>query len=365
MDKSTINAGGRLEFIDGMRAYAIIMMLQEHVIAQTLADGWRESGGWLYSVWHHIGGATAPAFLFASGLIVAYLLFQDPEVFDRARLKKYLRRGAHLLILGYLLQMNWKTVVSLFSADGYVWHWAMSTHILHAIGIGIFAVTALAYLTRSFRWLFPIAALVLMHAAFSFGSIITLQDELPGVLRIFSSYVLRSDASFPVLTWVGFSLAGGALGFLVVALRLHERIWVFPLLIVLGYFIRIRSWFILRDTYAVWWSDYSEWLNYSIFTYYRLGEVLMVAGVIGFITKFVTMPKFIHATAKESLGIYFLHSILVYGSMTGIGMNTFLWHRLDPYMSVTLALLLLALFTVYAVKAPAIRKRLPFMGFLK
>jgi uncharacterized membrane protein len=365
MDKSTVNAGGRLEFIDGMRAYAILMMLQEHVIALTLADGSRDSGSLLYSVWRHIGGATAPAFLFASGLIVAYLLFQDPDVFDRARLKKYLRRGVHLLILGYLLQMNWKTLVSLYSGDGYFWHWAMSTHILHAIGIGIFVVTALAYLTRSFRWLFPVAAIVLMHAAFSLGSIVTLRDELPGVLRIFSSYVLHSHASFPVLTWVGFALAGGALGFLVIELRLHERIWVFPLLIVLGYMIRARTWFILRDTYAVWWTDYSEWLNYSVFTYYRLGEVLMVAGVIGLLTKFVTMPKFIHATAQETLGIYFLHSILVYGSITGIGMNTFWRHSLDVYTSVTLALLLLVLFMVYAVKAPAIRRRLPFMRFLK
>ena len=39
MDKATINAGGRLEFIDGIRAYAIIMLLQDLVIAQTLAAG--------------------------------------------------------------------------------------------------------------------------------------------------------------------------------------------------------------------------------------------------------------------------------------------------------------------------------------
>lgn len=365
MNQPASGVEGRLEFIDGMRAYAILMMLQLHVIGLTLADRWRESGSFLYSLWNHSGGAIAPAFLFAAGLIIAYLLFRDPAAIDRARLKKNLWRGVHLLILGYLLQLSYQTVVCLYNGDGCFWNWAARTHILHSIGVGVLVVTALAYLTRSVRWLFPVAALVLMHVSFAFGSIVTLQDELPGVLHLFSTYVLISHASFPVLTWVGFMLVGGALGFLVIELQLHRRTWVFLLLLILGYLIRMRSWLILRDTYAVWWTDYSEWLKYSVFTYYRLGEVLMIAGVIGILTKFIPMPKSIQATAQETLGIYFLHSILVYGSLIGIGMDTYLNRTLDPYTSVLLALAVIALFMLYAVKAPAIRARVRVMRYLR
>ncbi|MBE0643504.1 MAG: DUF1624 domain-containing protein [Bacteroidetes bacterium] len=365
MKKANGDAGGRLEFIDGMRAYAILMMLQVHVIGLTLADRWRDSGNALYALWRHTGGAIAPAFLFASGLVVAYLLFRDSERIDTSRLKKNFRRAAQLLILGYVLQLNPEILVYLFTGDGSFWRWLTHTHVLHAIGIGIFAVTALASLTRSVRWLFPVAALLLMHACFAFGSIVAVQDDLPGALRLFSSYVLLSHASFPVLVWTGFALAGAALGFLVVAWQLHRRVWVFPLLAVLGYVIKDRSWHILDDTYALWWTDYSEWLNYSVFTYYRLGEVLMVAGIIGLLTRFVTMPKAIHATAKETLGIYFLHSILVYGSVTGIGMDTFMHRNLDGYASGVLAVVVIVLFILYAVNAPAIRGRLPFMKYLR
>jgi uncharacterized membrane protein len=365
MEKPDPGAEGRLEFIDGMRAYAILMMLQLHVIGLTLADSRRESGSFLYSLWQQSGGAIAPAFLFASGLIVSYLLFRDPAAIDRARLKKNLWRGVHLLILGYLLQMNWHTFLCLFNGDGCFWHWLQRTHVLHTIGVAVFIVTALAYLTRRVRWLFPVAALVLMHLSFTLGSIVTVRDGLPGVLRVFSTYVLESHASFPVLTWTGFALAGAALGFLAVELQLHRRTWVFLLLPVLGYAIRMRSWYILRDSYSVWWSDYSQWLDYSVFTYYRLGEVLIIAGVIGLLTRFVTLPKFIHATARETLGIYFLHSMLVYGSVTGFGMDAFLRRNLDAYTSVLLALAVIALFILYAVKAPAIRRRLPVMRFLR
>lgn len=365
MNQPAPGVEGRLEFIDGMRAYAILMMLQLHVIGLTLADRWRESGSALYSLWKHSGGAIAPAFLFASGLIVAYLLFRDPTAIDRARLKKNIWRGVQLLVLGYLLQMNWHTFLCLFNGDGCFWHWTQRTHVLHSIGVGMVVVTGLASLTRSVRWLFPVAALVLMHVAFAFGSIVALRESLPGILQVFSTYVLESHASFPVLVWTGFMLAGAAMGFLVVEWQLHRRAWVFLLLAVLGYLIRMRSWLILRDTYAIWWSDYSEWLDYSVFTYYRFGEVLMVAGVIGLLTRFVTLPKVIHATAKETLGIYFLHSMLVYGSLTGFGMDAFLRRNLDPYTSVLLALSVIALFMLYAVKAPAIRARLGVMRYLR
>lgn len=353
--------GSRLQFVDAIRAYAILMMLQGHVIELTLADGWRDAGNALYAAWRHMRGVTAPVFFFASGLIVAYLLYRTPESIDRVRLNKNLWRGGRLIILGYLLQLSWDTLICLYHGDACFWNWASRTHVLHTMGVGIFAVTALAYITRHFRWLFPIAALLLMQAAFVFGPIVTLQENLPGVLQVFSTYVLKVHAAFPVLTWLGFPLAGAILGFLVVELRLHERIWMFLLLPAIGYLLSSHSWFILNSVYSNWWSEYSDWQNYGVFTYFRLGEVLMIAGLIGLLTKVVTLPKAIRATARETLGIYFLHSIVVYSA----GMKTFWWHSLDFSLSILLALLLMVAFIVYAIYAPAIRKQLPFMKYLK
>lgn len=353
--------GGRLEFVDAIRAYAILMMLQGHVIELTLADSWRDPGNVLYAAWRHMRGVTAPIFFFASGLIVAYLLYRTPSGIDSVRLKKNLWRGGRLILLGYLLQLSWDTIVCFFHGDECFWNWASRTHVLHTIGVGIFVVTALAYVTRHLRWLFPIAAFLVIQAAFVFGPMVTVQDSLPGVLQIFSTYVLRVHAAFPVLTWLGFPLAGAILGFLVIELRLHERIWVFLLLPAIGYLLTSHSWFILHAVYGAWWSDYSDWLKYGVFTYYRLGEVLMIAGVIGLLTKVITLPKATRATARETLGIYFLSSIVIYSS----GLKTVLWHSLDFTLSFLLALLSMAVFTAYAMYAPAIREQLPFLKYLK
>ncbi|MCB2204593.1 DUF1624 domain-containing protein [bacterium] len=356
------DAGGeRLEFVDAIRAYAILMMLQGHVIVLTLADSWRDSGNAVYFMWRHMRGATAPAFFFASGLIVAYLLYRTPALIDTVRLKKNLWRGGRLIILGYLLQFILETFDYLYTGSDWLWGWAARTHVLQTIGVGIFVITALAYITRHFRWLFPVAAFILMQAAFVLGPIITLEESLPGALQLFSPFVLKAHASFPVLTWLGFPLAGAILGFLVLELRLHERSWMFLLLPVAGYLLKSNSWRILHSIYSNWWTEYSDWLSYGVFTYYRLGEVLIIAGIIGLLTKMIRLPHAIRATAKETLGIYFLHSLIVYNPVMETGWG----HSLEFYQSILLAVLLIAVFIAYAVYAPVIRKRLPFMKYLK
>lgn len=356
---------GRLEFVDAMRAYAILMMLQGHVIALTLADQWRVQDNPFYTVWRHMRGVTAPTFFFASGLIVAYLLFRNRDAFDVVRFRKNFLRAGRLIILGYILQLSWEVPVCLIQGEPCAWEWALRTHVLHTIGVGMIVVSLLAYASKKYRWLFPVLALILTHAAFVLGSAVTVQEELPGVLALFSTYVLNRYAAFPALTWVGFTLSGATVGFLVVELRLHRHAWIYLVFLYLGYLLKSNAWHILRDAYADLWSDYSMFLDYAVFTYYRLGEVLMVAGVLGILTRFVNMPRVIHAVAKETLGIFFLHAIVVYGAVFGFGMSTFFWHAWTPFVSVVAALLLVVVFMLYAAWAPKIRERIPLMRYLK
>ena len=56
----------RLFFIDLMRAYAIIMMVQGHAIDATIASKYRLSTEFFYDTWNHMRGVTAPVFFFSS-----------------------------------------------------------------------------------------------------------------------------------------------------------------------------------------------------------------------------------------------------------------------------------------------------------
>ncbi|WP_372975027.1 heparan-alpha-glucosaminide N-acetyltransferase domain-containing protein, partial [Muriicola sp.] len=57
----------RLHFIDAMRAWAILMMLQGHFVDGLLDPVYRDPGNGIYSVWRYFRGITAPVFFTVSG----------------------------------------------------------------------------------------------------------------------------------------------------------------------------------------------------------------------------------------------------------------------------------------------------------
>ncbi|MEM6543164.1 MAG: acyltransferase family protein, partial [Bacteroidota bacterium] len=69
----------RLFFIDAMRAWAILMMLQGHFIDGLLDPIFRDPEHLAYSIWLYFRGITAPVFFTVSGFIFTYLLLRSPQ----------------------------------------------------------------------------------------------------------------------------------------------------------------------------------------------------------------------------------------------------------------------------------------------
>ena len=66
----------RLYFIDAVRAFAILMMLQGHFIDTLLDVSYRDDHNTAFSIWKYFRGITAPTFFTISGLIFSYLLIK-------------------------------------------------------------------------------------------------------------------------------------------------------------------------------------------------------------------------------------------------------------------------------------------------
>jgi uncharacterized membrane protein len=64
----------RIIFLDILRAFAVLMMVQGHTIDSLLADEYRTFDSVIYSVWHTMRGFTAPIFMFTAGVVFTYLL---------------------------------------------------------------------------------------------------------------------------------------------------------------------------------------------------------------------------------------------------------------------------------------------------
>ena len=113
----------RVQFIDFGRSVAICMMLQGHFISMSygnydfyMSEIFKEghSSNFLFNTWGFMRGLTAPLFFTISGTVFSYLLHvqlkKDPSApfWKFKRVKKGVKRGLMLLIIGYLIQINFK-----------------------------------------------------------------------------------------------------------------------------------------------------------------------------------------------------------------------------------------------------------------
>jgi uncharacterized membrane protein len=142
----------RLHFIDAMRAWAILMMLQGHFVDGLLDTVFRDSENNVYVLWKYFRGITAPVFFTVSGFIFTYLLIRFPLYgLENPRIKKGIRRGIQLILIGYLLRLN------LFGLlQGKLYDAFFLVDVLHCIGISILTIIGIFWIAaHRNKWLFP------------------------------------------------------------------------------------------------------------------------------------------------------------------------------------------------------------------
>lgn len=95
----------RIIFLDLMRAFAVLMMVQGHTVDAFLSNEFRTFDSVAYYIWNTMRGFTAPVFMFSSGVVFTYLLrlYKEP-FFKNPRVKKGLIRFITLVTIGYLLR---------------------------------------------------------------------------------------------------------------------------------------------------------------------------------------------------------------------------------------------------------------------
>ena len=122
----------RLVYIDALRSFAILMMLQGHFISALLAEKFKTQSNTTYQIWEYFRGITAPTFFTITGFVFMFLLLKQNNIgWDNPRLKKGFERGIKLIIWGYVLRLS----VGVFI--GYTHESYYYTDVLHIIGTSI------------------------------------------------------------------------------------------------------------------------------------------------------------------------------------------------------------------------------------
>jgi uncharacterized membrane protein len=308
----------RLYFIDIIRAFAILMMLQGHFIDTLLNPIYRDLNSIPYAIWSYFRGITAPTFFTISGLIFTYLLLKAKDRGqEKTRMRKGITRGFFLIFVGYLIRipiLEW--------LSGSFNTYFLVIDVLQSIGLSLILIIVIYFLSAKKNTLFSIVSL-------SIGIFIFLTEPLyrginfNNIPVLFSNYISKSNGSiFTIIPWFGYVAFGAFLATLFHK-NLHKKHFKTKIIIS----------FILSGIILIFYSSYilceiAKLTNIQLFLdsasynylFTRLGNVFLYFAFFYGFEKHLKLPLILKI-GQKTLSIYVIHFIFIYGSFTGIGLK--------------------------------------------
>ena len=307
----------RYIFIDLLRGWAILIMIEVHVFNAFLLPELKQAG-W-FSVLTFINGLVAPAFLFVSGF--AFEVSSGSKLDDMRKLKfsfwRKLWRYFSIILIGYALHLPYYSlskIINKATPDQLQSFYAVD--VLQCIGAGLLVLFALRLIIRSDKvYLYSIIALLIIVMVIS--PIFWKTDFSNYFHPLIANYFNRlNDSLFPVFPWINFILAGAVFAkyFLNFVGKQKEEKFVSGtavtglVMLLFGHFF-----------YSGLFPDYlTSIIPNPVFFIERLGYILVIAAACWYYNRWRMVRKsFVLDASRESLLIYWLHLITIYGMFWG------------------------------------------------
>ena len=285
-------------------------MIQCHTFNSLTRLDLREGGP--YVLTQFVGGMAAPLFLLMAGMTSAFQMesLERKESSARRRWFVSLKRAAYILAIAFTFRFtNWA-----FSMPHASIAEMTKVDILNCMGVGMAALAVAAVFPSATRARFAIGA------GLAISAVSPLIGKLPwnGTPRILQEYVAPGGARghfafFPWVAYIAFGLALGA----VVKRTAADR------------FERLMQWSMLLGFGAIFIGQYFSNLPYSVYTdanfwtespaliVIRTGICMMIMAGAYLWTEYCAGARWswMQAMGKNSLMVYWVHVMIVYGSL--------------------------------------------------
>jgi uncharacterized membrane protein len=321
----------RLYFIDAVRAFAILMMLQGHFIDTLLDPLYRNPIYPAYTIWSYFRGITAPVFFTISGLVFTYLLLRaNAKGDDRKRIKKGIFRGFLLLLIGYSLRVN---LIGWFT--GYFSPYFLVIDVLQCIGLSLILLVCLYSIFKNHSYIFSIVLFCIGCACFLSEPLYRnlVIDDVP---LFFANYMTKVNGSvFTILPWFGYSAFGAFFSTVFFRHAHRNRFKQFTIVtfFVVGFLLIFYSTDFLFYLHKI--TGYELLYRCADFNYLfiRMGNVLVLFGLFYTLERYLKQ-SIISRIGEKTLSMYVIHFIILYGSFTGYGLKRFFNQSLNPWEAI-------------------------------
>lgn len=341
----------RLYFIDIARSIAILLMLEGHFVDNALMDVYRDTNNDIYNAWLFVRGFTSPIFLTITGIVFTYLLIGNNhlEYFKNNRIKKGYKRVVELLFWGYVVQVY-------------------AFHVLQCIGIGILSILILYGIYKAVK-IIPLWVYFFFAGTIIFSSYIVISSwpkeyYWPESAPIFIQNMFHGKYSiFPILPRMGYTMYGAMIGVILYTYKSKVKEWSFILSVFLiGAFL----YFFLKDLLLILDGIFAHPIYhlYKVdWLYECLGMVLIILSILITLEKFIgeIKPNLFLKIGQNTLTIYILHMVLLYGSITGFGINRVIHKNLTPWQILPATICFILFFVILIYYLDEIKLKLDFI----
>ncbi|MBN2433406.1 MAG: DUF1624 domain-containing protein [Acidobacteria bacterium] len=360
MSTTSAHAKNRIVFLDIARAYACVMMIFGHTFESVLDNGLRT--GALFTAWDHWRGLTAPTFLFISGFafFIATTRYWDHYTRWTPRLAKRLRRVGLLLVIAYVLHMPVSNPLGLLHSGLTYPQWFswMRVDILHCIAVSLLLLHGLILVFRR-RQPFLLFTALAMPLVFLLSPFIWFLNGTVSEPSIWNFYLgANFHSQFPLIPWIGFMYAGILAGHGYTVWLKNRPRWPLILLATSGgvllFGLLIESMYHQLPVHFHFHSLQAQTL------WLRLAVVMIIVSVIALLVQRLrSIPDVVSLVGRETLTLYWMHLIVVYGSPWNKGLVKIFGRTLPPWQCLLVFMVLfVVLLGIILLKERL--KRIPF-----
>lgn len=266
---------------------------------------------------------------------------------DNPRVAKGIRRGLQLLLIGYLLRLNLGGLLK-----GEVYSSFYLVDVLHCIGLSILGLIGIYLLTaQKKKYVFSLVLvsttvlLFLFERTYKEWSFFFLPDFL-------ANYFTKANGSvFTIIPWFGYATIGAFMSVLFTQFKNHRYLYPAAISIALSvsYLLIYQSTPFFTAVYELTGLGFLKLLLTNNYLFIRLGDVFVVFAVFMILRKLMTNKTVLNIGAS-TLSIYVIHFVILYGSLTGLGLYRFFNNSLAPEIVVPGALLFMIVCTFLALQ---------------
>lgn len=334
---------------DLLHGLVIIIMIEVHVFNAFLLPKLRQTG-W-FSVLNFINGLVAPSFLFVSGF--AFQVSSGSKLDEMRKLGKAfwkkISRIFQIIIIGYALHLphfSFSKTINTSTAQQLQSFFAVD--VLQCIGFGLLFLFISRLLIKSDKayQIFLIISLIVVTLV---SPLLWKIDFNQYVHSVIGNYFNRLNGSlFPVFPWLNFLLAGGIFAkyFVDSRERNNEEKFIKNSSIA-GIFVLLFGHLFYSGLFP---QNLTSIIPNPIFFLERLGYVVVLFSLCWIADKKLNIrPQFILDASRESLLIYWLHLIIIYGMFwKGKSSASIIGNNLTVTESILITLILIVLMILVA-----------------